>query len=287
MTSNRRKHLYRRVRAFLSKPLVINQVKPVIMDAQEYCRNPIFLIGVHRSGTSLVRRLFNAHPNIACPPETFYLKHYCQLFKDPMTSAGMRGFGYSAEETRKIIARQASSFHEAYRIAEGKKRWADKTPQYTACLSDLGDLFRDGAKFVLIFRNPMDVAYSIFDRGWIMEGYGEDPLDNAANYVSDRITRMYEFYRSNPERCVTLRYDRLNEDPVTELTRVLRFLGEDFHSQMLEFNRQSQNFGTEDPIVRGTSEFRGSFNNWRALSNDQQDQLEGKMLKAIEVYSSV
>ncbi|MCA9663328.1 MAG: sulfotransferase, partial [Myxococcales bacterium] len=35
-------------------------------------RSPgIIVLGAPRSGTTLLRRLLDAHPNIACPPETY------------------------------------------------------------------------------------------------------------------------------------------------------------------------------------------------------------------------
>ena len=48
---------YRRLRAYLGRPRFQIQDRPVILDDQDFCSNPVFLIGVHRSGTSLLRRI--------------------------------------------------------------------------------------------------------------------------------------------------------------------------------------------------------------------------------------
>lgn len=262
-----------RLRAFLGKPLIIRQEKPVLLGDYEPCQNPIFLIGVHRSGTSLIRRMFNSHRKIACPPESFYIPHYCDLYQDPMTAAGFEGFGQSGDEMRTHIARQAAELHDAYRLSQDKPRWADKTPQYTDRLEDLLGLFGDQARFVLIFRDPRDIAYSIYERGWRLTEESNDLLADTLKYVRDRIGAMLAFSRAHPDKAVSLHYEKLVNDPEGELTRVLGFLSEEFDEAMLRFNDFSHNFGTEDPMVRGSSTLKFSSGHWKTLENDERDRL--------------
>ena len=47
---------YKRFRSYLGRPKLVVQTKPVIISDENQTNNPIFLIGIHRSGTSLVRR---------------------------------------------------------------------------------------------------------------------------------------------------------------------------------------------------------------------------------------
>lgn len=264
----------RRVRAFIAKPFIVVQTKPVIIRDENLCVDPIFLVGLHRSGTSLVRRMFNSHPSIACPPESFFLKWYCDIYKDPTSYSGFRGFGQGVEDMRRHLARQASELHEAYRISQGKRRWADKTPQYTECLDELSELFGRQAQFVLIFRNPLDVAYSIYERGWrFVEGEG-DLLALTIKYVRDRLENMRRFLAENPDVATALWYEELVVDPETHLGQVMSFLGEPYDNAMLRFNEKSHNFGTEDPIVRGTRSLRASGGYWRNLPVDERSRLE-------------
>lgn len=267
------KRFFVRFRAFLGKPNIIRQEKPVLVSDYEPCQDVILLIGVHRSGTSLVRRIFNSHHNIACPPETFCFPHYCKIHNDPMAMSGFEGLGYSQEDARNHIARQAAELHDAYRLTNGKGRWADKTPQYVDHMNELFALFGERTRFVLIFRDPRDIAYSIYERGWMFTEPGEDRLIDTAIYVRDRITMMLEFAAAHAAETVPLHYEKLIDDPRQELTRVLAFLGEDFDEAMLRFNESQHNFGTEDPMVRGTSTFRRSTGHWKTLSANEQDKL--------------
>lgn len=267
----------KRLRAFIAKPIVVVQQKPVLLNRDEFCRQPIFLVGVHRSGTSLVRRMFNSHPEIACPPESFFIRDYCMIFKNELNSSGFKGFGYSHEDMRCHIARQAGELHEAFRLAQGKRRWADKTPQYTDCLDDLAALYGAEARFVLIFRDPRDIACSIYERKWrFIEGDG-DLLDDTIEYVNERVTMMRNFLSRRPEQAIALRYDRLVEDPSAELGRIMPFLGENFHDSMVDFNQGQNNFGTEDPMVRGTSRLRYSGGYWVDLPQDERSKIEHRL----------
>ncbi|GAI08625.1 unnamed protein product, partial [marine sediment metagenome] len=45
---------------------------------------PIFIIGVGRSGTTLLQSILNAHPKICFPPETHFVKNYFRINKEDM-----------------------------------------------------------------------------------------------------------------------------------------------------------------------------------------------------------
>ncbi len=260
---SRLRHGYFRFRSYVGRPRTVVQEKPVVVADIDCCENPIFLIGVHRSGTSLVRRILNSHSNIACPPETYYLKHFAEMVRDDDTFAGFDGLGYNYESTITEIRKWASRYHEAYRIMSNKPRWADKTPQYVHILPELETLFGPGARYIMIFRHPLDVIHSIWSRGWRFGDYDSDLLRNTAMYVAEAQRVQLSFMASHPGRTASLHYENLVENPEQELRKILTFLSEDWEDQILEYHQFSHNFGTEDPIVRGTQGFKKNSGNWR------------------------
>lgn len=272
MFSKRREFLWRRFRAYIGRPRIVVQRMPVVIDDADMCRNPIFLIGVHRSGTSLMRRVLNAHPSIACPPESYFLTHYAEMLADE-TIHGLSGMGYSHDEARLAIRRQASHFHEAFRLAEGKSRWADKTPQYVFVVEKLRDLFGDEAKFVLLFRDPYDVAASIFRRGWRLQDDHPDLMTNTAHYVLAGHTRMRAFAAEHADQVHMLRYENLTADPQASLRPLFSWLGEPWSDDVLAHHEKSHNFGTEDPVVRGLKGFVPSQETWRNLPAQEHAKL--------------
>ncbi|HEV8165823.1 MAG TPA: sulfotransferase, partial [Actinomycetota bacterium] len=57
---------------------------------------PIFIVGCQRSGTTLLRLILDAHPNISCGPETRFLEDLARITGDGNWPR-MRLFGFPKE----------------------------------------------------------------------------------------------------------------------------------------------------------------------------------------------
>jgi hypothetical protein len=80
---------YRHFRDFLGRPRLQMWDRPAILDAQGYGANPFLVIGLHRSGTSHLRRIANAHGHFAFPPETLHPRQFAAMDDDEMTFRGL------------------------------------------------------------------------------------------------------------------------------------------------------------------------------------------------------
>jgi len=256
------KSLYRRLRAFAGRPILMHQHSVITIDDMKYCDNPIFVMGCHRSGTSLLRRILNSHSNIACPPESNFLIHYFNMLNDDAALSGLAGM-LQKERIVPEVMRQAFRFHEAFRVANGKPRWADKTPQYVPYFQNIVRFAPPRTQFVVIFRNPYDIAYSIFNRGWVLEEIDKDPLVNAAMYVKKIVEMLIEI-AAHPNT-YSIHYEDLVDDAEGMTRKLCEFLDEPWDEAMLRPWDFEHNFGTEDPIVRSSRKFERSSENWKAL----------------------
>src|SRR5690606_22340526 len=104
-----------------------------------------FVVGVGRSGTTLLRLMLDAHPELAIPPETHFLP---ELIESARSGAGAAELAAAAAASRHwgdlgISAldfearlrlggtrpdQAARAFFELYAERHGKPRWGDKTP---------------------------------------------------------------------------------------------------------------------------------------------------------------
>ena len=266
------KWYWNRFKTYVGRPRMVVQTRAVVVDERERCETPLFIVGPHRSGTSLVRRLFNSHPEIACPPESFFIAHYAAMLEDRHVEAGYDGLGYSAEQMRADLARKAAELHEAYRVAHGKRIWADKTPGYSLHLTGIDRLFGGKPRYVLVLRHPGDVVHSIYRRGWHLNDIA-DPFESAVLLVRDCLASIREFEARHPDRCVRILYDALCEQPEAALAHALEPLGLGFHPAMLRFAEQDHNFGMEDPVIRGTRTIAARSGAWRSLTAAQQARI--------------
>lgn len=263
---------WNRFKTYVGRPRMVVQTKAVVIDETDVCEEPIFIVGPHRSGTSLVRRLFNSHPDIACPPESFFMTDYVDMLEDHQVIAGYDGFGYTREDRRKDLMRKASSLHEAFRIANGKSLWADKTPEYSLRLEGIDKLFGAKPRYVLVMRHPGDVVHSIYRRDWRFNDI-EDGFESALAHVKDCLEKLDTFEAANPDRCARIVYCELCEKPEEVLASVMAKIGLTFHPEMLNFAEKDHNFGLEDPVIRGTKAISVKSGAWRSLEAGQRQRI--------------
>jgi len=264
----RLKWQYNRIKSYIGRPRLLIQERTIVLDETEYCDSPLFITGCHRSGTSLVCRKFNSHPQIACPPESFFISSYARMFQDGAIVAGYDGFGFDREQCRVDLARKASSLHEAFRAGHGKALWADKTPEYVQFLHEIDALYAHRARFVLVYRHPWEIAYSMWKRGWKYNDIA-DGLESALVFTREAIVRMRAFEAAVPERCARIVYRQLCEDPASVLSSAMAHVGLAFDPDMLEFGSKNHNFGTEDPVFRGKPTIEMSQSAWQSWSPAQ------------------
>ncbi|MDA3824003.1 MAG: sulfotransferase [Bacteroidales bacterium] len=269
---------YRRLRAFLGRGFVVRQTAISVQLNEENNDDAIFLIGTHRSGTSQLRRIVDSHYRIACPPESFFLRHWVELIQNKQSMRGLANLGFFDEQAFWGLRLTASYFHRSYAKCKGKNRWADKTPQYAFYLEELRELFGESSRFVFIFRHPLDVAYSLWSRGWDLMPDTGDLLKDVCLYIRKSIALQRSFLDNYPAQCHALYYDQLNENPVNVLQNMFSFLGEEWDENVIHHDKVEHDFGTEDPISRGIGGFQGSYMNWKAWSEEE-------IKSAIEILS--
>src|SRR3712207_6523404 len=108
---------------------------------------PIIVGGCHRSGTSLLRRMLDAHSRIHCGPEVkFFRDFFGDYAADPLrhlrftTSARL---AFPQVDLLGILGRAFLELHRAAASLAGKPRWADKNPENVLYLGEWQRLLAD------------------------------------------------------------------------------------------------------------------------------------------------
>ena len=196
--------------------------------------DPVFLGGEGRSGTTLLRVMLDAHPSIACGPESHFLvdqhfRDFHKYFRDTLWRRG-EGFGYEKSDLDDLFRDFARGWFETYMKKRGKRRWADKTPQTIHCLPYLWELFPT-ARFVHLIRDGRDVACSIIPQNW-----GPSTVEEAAERWVDCVWKGV-IHRADTERYSEVRYEDLVRDPEAHVRRVLAWIGEEWDACVLDYHR--------------------------------------------------
>jgi len=199
------------------------------------------LLGFPRSGTTLLARLLNGHPDVSCPPETFaltaagrFLSEQSRVEGPPigvLSGLGMLGFG--AEDIIAPLRDMVFGFQD--KIAGDRPVWVEKTAANTFHIEALEPLFAGHVRYIYLVRNPLDVVASNMDLADNMGAQLSDlfaltrgydiPQEGILRAWIDRTKALDDFASRHAEDCHTLRYEDLLEDPQATLGALMAFMG--------------------------------------------------------------
>jgi len=245
---------------------------------------PIFIIGCQRSGTSLLRRIFDSHSRIACPPESQFILPLTEILRARTASdqdrylSGLASMGFGRAAVESSLARFITGFFEDYAASQGKVRCADKSPAYVECLPELRAIFGPGLRVVLIVRNGLDVAFSLSDANrdypaihrHVAASGGNVPI-GAGRFWAEQNAKIEAFRSAWPNACIRVRYEELTTDPRSSLEPVFAFLDEPWEPGVLDYQRFPHHRGHEDPEVRRRSRIEPNSGRYRAWPLHVQD----------------
>jgi len=204
-------------------------------------RSPVFVLCMARSGSTLLRFILDAHPEVACPPET-NLPALCAQLAVVWSLIEGAPLSMTRGDTPPVvppaavagIRRTLDNMLGPYLARRGKVVLCDKslgTAQYASLLADI----YPGARFISLYRHPMDVIASGMEAcPWGLNGYGFDPYisgspGNAvcalARYWLENATMIARVEEQYPDRCHRVRYEDLVEAPEQVADGMFRFAG--------------------------------------------------------------
>lgn len=211
--------------------------------SRKFSYEGIVVLGAPRSGTTLVRRLLDAHPAIGCPPETNLLRA-CSRFLEEHPFAGGMGHGVLTglalsgipeEDVVERLRTMAFGWFRELCERRGKRIWAEKSAFDCFHLEGVERLCSGHCHFLLIYRHGLDVTVSLGDLVAKMETYVPElhryiqrfasPPEAMAHAWADACRGLLAFEERHPERCTRVRYEDLVSRPAACLQQVLAGLG--------------------------------------------------------------
>lgn len=259
----------------------------------EIKNNPpvIFVGGMERSGTSMIRAIIGSHPEIAVfqSDHSFWIRsfpnrsvlwekvpnqhvakllltdlctsrEYDELYHKPqfdMVYETLQRRNLNDIENYNALTKTVfDAFMEEYRKLREKPQWAFKSPGSEFFAEQILEAYPD-AKFLHVYRNIMSVSSSRKKIGWV---------DHKSWGIIEHCTRWgksLELLHVNANkfrgRYLGINYDGFVKDPETYLNLICAFLQIDFHPQMLQMNKQpgwnGSNSSYDEPVKAITTKF--------------------------------
>ena len=215
---------------------------------------PVLVLGMPRSGTTLVEQILSSHPAVAAGGEL------------PFWNRAAEGLGRrpAGETPDAYIARMAGEYEATLRrIGPQALRVTDKTPGNYLWLGMFRLAFPRG-RIVHCRRHPLDTCLSNYFTNFVGPlNFTNDKADLAFYYRTYR--RMMAHWRAvlPPECLFEIDYEELVEDPAPMTRRLIDFLGLDWDDACLrpEANRRAIRTASQWQARQPT--YRSSRERWR------------------------
>jgi hypothetical protein len=214
----------------------------------EVLRAPIFIGGMFKSGTTLLRAMLGQHSAIASGLETYWFDwDWSQRDSAEMRHTLERLAGFFDMSAEAVIASaRSAATPEAFLSAlmdelarkEGKSRWAEKTPGNIAHIDRIWKAWPD-AQVVHIIRDPRDIFASLVEaKKW---DSATEFADRWAETIG-RGERLLAELKPPARSYMAIRYEDLIVVPEATMRRVMAFLREPWEPQVAAFGGRSEDF---------------------------------------------
>jgi tetratricopeptide (TPR) repeat protein len=208
--------------------------------------DPIFILGLPRSGSTLVEQILASHSQVEGTQELADIQRIVMELRGRAADLGNPRFpGILAELAAEDFRRFGQRFMDDTRIyrQSGRPFFIDKMPNNFRYIG-LIHLMLPRAKIIDMRREPMACCFGnlkqLFSSGQEFS-YG---IDDIARYYRTYLELMRHWQQALPGRILTVQYEDVVEDLEGSVRRILDFCGLPFEPTCLQFHRTERSVRT-------------------------------------------
>jgi tetratricopeptide (TPR) repeat protein len=233
-------------------------------DAGARARDPIFIVGLPRSGSTLIEQILASHSAVEGTQELADVPRLVARLKgrDPEPAGGRYPALLAAMSDAELRALGERYLADTRIYRSGKPRFTDKMPNNFRHLG-LIHLMLPNAKIIDARREPMACCFGnfkqLFARGQEF-AYG---LNDIARYYRTYLELMRHWNAVLPGRILRVQHEELVEDLDGQVHRLLEFCELDFEPACLDFHRSERSVRTASSEQVRQPIYREGLEQWR------------------------
>jgi len=225
---------------------------------------PIFIVGLPRTGTTLVERIISSHSKVESADETFFMQ---MAIRHVSGAGGINEIDETiiknaAEKDIELLAKHYMASVE-YRLS-GQSMFIDKYPYNFLYLGFIAKAFPE-ARIVYLKRHPMDACFAMFKQSFFKFAYSLDDLGRY--YVAQEKLRKH-WQSVLGDRLIEVDYEMLVAMPESQTKEILNKLGLKFESACLEFEKNTASSATASTLQVREKIHTRSVNKWKHFSDE-------------------
>ena len=214
---------------------------------------PIFIVGMPRSGTTLVEQIISSHPLVTGAGELPFLSQF--------------GGSLAVDQTP-VDGEVLTTFRDQYlnglkQRSEGKAIVTDKMPQNFRFLGLIAKALPE-AKIIHVKRDPAAVCWANYTQHFVSDslGYCYD-LEDISHYHHLYQDLVKYWHQALPNRIYDLDYEALTERQEEETRNLIGYLGLDWDDACLSPQDNTRSVATASNVQVRQKVYKGSSEKWK------------------------
>lgn len=245
-------------------------------------RTPVFIVGLPRTGTTLVERILSSHSQVQTLGETQFLQKMIRRESGINTIEQVSAEMIAAAAAADITAIGRGYLDAvAYRLS-GEPLFIDKLPYNLLFLGFIAKAYPH-ACIVHMRRHPMDTCFSMYKQVFTWAYKFSYTLENLGRYfvAYDRLSRHWREVLG--ERMIEVQYESLVATQEAETRRLLEKIGLEFERACLDFDSNPTASTTASSVQVRQKIHTGGVGRWRHFSSDLAPLAEYLKAHGIEI----
>jgi tetratricopeptide (TPR) repeat protein len=224
---------------------------------------PVFVLGMPRSGTTLVEQIIASHPQVFGAGELKYLGDIVQTsmsLEEQLSTKLNPPVPDIADSMITSLANKYLSY--TGNIKSDEVRVTDKMPQNFLYIGYIAVLFPK-AKIIHCRRNPMDICLSIYTMNFTDHHPYAYDLVEIANYYRQYQRVMNHWESVLSDRIFTIQYEDIVDNLESLSRSLISYIGLDWDDRCLRFNETTRNIQTSSHLQVRQKIYTSSRERWR------------------------
>ena len=251
-------------------------------------REPIFILGMPRSGSTLIEQILSSHSAVEGTTELPEIISMAKDLRGQATSEGIAAYGDALGAMSAAALRElGGQYMERTRIHRktGRPYFIDKMPN-NFLHAGMIQLVLPNARIIDARRHPLACCFSNFKQHYARGQRFSYDLTDLGRYYRDYVELMAHFDDTLPGRIHRVTYEQMVEDTETEVRRLLDYCGLEFEPGCLRFFENGRGVRTASAEQVRQPIYREGIDHWLHYER-WLDPLKAALGDVLETYPAV